>query len=296
MKRFDLVQYFELAEGLSRASAVYSAATAKGYDLFFSASGLPEKLNRMVAEDNDLQASKHIASELSAAIRAFINTHLMTDVKFDPTNLDSEFPSWKYINVSNAITALRTVYLAECRDIEVYSVGQISIYKLSHLVSSASTRIASELRKDVPQEALDEFDEAGRCLAFQLPTACGFHALRGLELMMGAYLRKFEPEASPKSWFDYIKAFQKLSEGTKGGLKPSPKVVAMLDRMRVLDRNPLMHPQDRLDTSAADMLFNLAAITVSEMARDISTRDVQAELPLEPAEEVLALPAAKAAE
>jgi hypothetical protein len=46
----------------------------------------------------------------------------------------------------------------------------------------------------------------------------------------------------------------------------------MLDRMRDLDRNPLMHPRDTLDVTQADMLFSLAAITVVEMARDMEER------------------------
>lgn len=117
-------------------------------------------------------------------------------------------------------------------------------------------------------------------MAFRLPTACGFHALRGLELMMGEYLGKFKTEASPKSWFDYIKELKKISDDNTAVNKPSPKFIAMLDRMRVLDRNPLMHPQDRLDTAGADMLFNLSAITVSEMARDLGSKEPQGELPL----------------
>lgn len=45
----------------------------------------------------------------------------------------------------------------------------------------------------------------------------------------------------------------------------------MLDRMKSLDRNPLMHPRDELDNSGADQLFSLATITVAEMIRDMRT-------------------------
>jgi hypothetical protein len=225
----------------------------------------------------------------------FITSNFAMDKDFNAERFEREFHSWEYGNIKEKITAFRTVFLAECRDIEVYSVSQISIYKTSHLVSAASTRIASELRPRVPPEALAEFDEAGKCLAFDLPTACGFHALRGLELMMGRYLRTFDTKANPKSWFDYIKAFETL-KGAAEGNKPSAKVVAMIDRMRELDRNPLMHPRDKLDTAAADMLFNLATVTVSEMARDLAFHDPQQEPQREPISSATLLQISSAAE
>jgi hypothetical protein len=281
LKRFDLVSYYELAEALSRAADTVNRDQNKGFNLYFNISDLPGRLDALVADDNGLHASKHLAKDLAIAIRHFIFEQFMLDGKFNPERFDADFDAWQYSGIKNKIMALRTVFLAECRDIEVYSVSQISIYKTSQLVSSASARISAELRRRVPSEALDEFDEAGKCLAFDLPTACGFHALRGLELMMGFYLRTFKADANPKSWFDYIKVFEKLNAAADADNRPSAKVVAMLDRMRVLDRNPLMHPQDRLDTAGADMLFNLAAITVSEMARDLAARDPQEELQLE---------------
>jgi hypothetical protein len=85
-------------------------------------------------------------------------------------------------------------------------------------------------------------DSAGKCLAFDLPTACGFHAVRGVELMILKYLKAFGTETRDlKTWFDYVKA---VSEAEADGRKPSKKVAQMLDRMRDLDRNPLMHPRD----------------------------------------------------
>jgi hypothetical protein len=118
---------------------------------------------------------------------------------------------------------------------------------------------------------MSEFDSAGKCLAFDLATACGFHSLRAVELMILRYLRAFDAKTDNlKTWFDYVKA---VEEAECEGRKPSRKVAQMLDRMRDLDRNPLMHPRDTLDVTQADMLFSLAAITVVEMARDMRQRE-----------------------
>ena len=85
-----------------------------------------------------------------------------------------------------------------------------------------------------------------------------------------------------RSWYDYIEAFKEL-EAEKNGIKPkypSPKVSAMLDRMRQLDRNPLMHPRDSLDEMSADTLFKLGIVTITELAKDMRDMTGQPELKL----------------
>ena len=52
----------------------------------------------------------------------------------------------------------------------------------------------------------------------------------------------------------------------------------MLDRMRQLDRNPLMHPRDSLDEMAADTLFKLGIVTITELAKDMRDMAAQPEL------------------
>ena len=54
----------------------------------------------------------------------------------------------------------------------------------------------------------------------------------------------------------------------------------MIDRMRELDRNPLMHPSDTLDEMSADGLFKLGIITITELAKDMRDMAGQKELKL----------------
>jgi hypothetical protein len=54
----------------------------------------------------------------------------------------------------------------------------------------------------------------------------------------------------------------------------------MIDRMRELDRNPLMHPSDTLDEMAADSLFKLGVITITELAKDMRDMAGQSEMKL----------------
>lgn len=273
MKRVNLLNYFELAETLHSAKQGLAPTTLKGGTIYFSIMSLPDRLTAFVADDNGFSACKHAASDLNQAIQKWINM-VVPNGQFSTEEFDREYQSWQYYEISRAIDTFRSVFQAECRDVDVYSVGQIGIYRTSALVSAGANILPQEFRARLPDGASEEFTNAAKCLAFDLPTACGFHALRGLELVMDEYLSAFGVvTAKFKSWNDYIVAAQKLVDDEKATLKPSAKVAAMLDRMRQLDRNPLMHPRDTLDTIGADQLFKLSAVTVVEMVRDMPKTD-----------------------
>lgn len=275
MKRVNLLEYYELAESLLAAKRVLSANSIKGGLIWINTSSLPTALDAFVRDDNGFSTSKTVARDLSSSIDSWIRRNIMdsnSPSSFINDSFEKDFASWQLDGIPGKIDAFRSVFAAECSEIDVYSVGQISIYKTSALVADGAGIIPLDIQPDMPVETLIEFNSAGRCLAFDLPTACGFHALRGLELVMDEYLRSFGVTAKMKSWNDYIRALDKLVQNPKAGSKPAPKVAAMLDRMRELERNPLMHPRDTLDAIQADMLFKLCAITVIEIARDMKTK------------------------
>lgn len=275
VKRVNLLEYFELAEALHGARRALIADKLRGGSVWVHTSDLPEKLKSFIRDDNGFTTSKRSATELCTTIETWIAENLMdgnSPKAFSTEKFDVEFSSWQMGGMSNKIDAFRSVFAAECADVDVYTVGQVSIYKTSALVSDGAGIIPSDIQPDMPVETLIEFNSAGRCLAFDLPTACGFHALRGLELVMDDYLKFFGVTAKMRSWNDYIKALDKLIEKPKGNAKPAAKVTAMLDRMRELERNPLMHPRDTLDAVQADMLFKLCAITVIEIAKDMKAK------------------------
>ena len=273
VKRVNLLEYFELAEALHAAKQSLRVEKIKGGAIWIATYELPAKLNVFIKDDNGFSTSKRAAKELADEVRVWTSRNLMNDGgKFSSEKLDEDFSDWQLSTITGNIDSFKNVSAAECGEVDVYSVGQISIYKTSALVSDGAGIIPVDIQSDMPVETLIEFNSAGRCLAFDLPTACGFHALRGLELVMDDYLRSFGVTSKMRSWNDYIKALDKLAQNPKPGSKPAPKVAAMLDRMRELERNPLMHPRDTLDAVQADMLFKLCAITVIEIAKDIKAK------------------------
>jgi hypothetical protein len=151
-------------------------------------------------------------------------------------------------------------------------------FDISLLLHKAEQNLHPSVMPFVGAPAVEEVKAAGRCFALENYTACGFHILRALEVVMADYYKLVSAKTKEfRSWYDYIEAFTKLEKSrTKRNSKyPSPKVAAMLDRMRQLDRNPLMHPRDSLDEMAADTLFKLGIVTITELAKDM--RDMAAE-------------------
>ncbi|MFC3225850.1 hypothetical protein ACFOGJ_01320 [Marinibaculum pumilum] len=274
MKKVDLIKYFNLGENLHVARRATSNDNMSVGDIWISIYYMPTLLREFIQDDNGFTTCKHVADELATMIEDWLHRFVFDNnspPQLKTDNFKQTLEPWHYTNISAKIDEFRSVFSAECRIIDVYSVEEISIYNTSRLVSKGSDIIPRQILSHLPDNVVSEFDNAGRCLAFELPTACGFHSLRGLELVMEKYIQHFGRSIkSLKSWNDYIREIEKLANDGKSTQKPSNKVSAMLDRLRELERNPLMHPRDQLDSVQADMLFRLCAITVVEIIRDIT--------------------------
>ena len=190
MKRINLFEYYDLAEQLVTAKQALDTESSKGGNLYFALMGLPEKLGAFVNENNGFSTCKHTATELKNLVSDWLARNVWDNqTDFSNNKFNEDFSGWQYRHIGTKIDTFRSVFEAECHSVDVYSVGQIAIYQTRDLVANASYTIPEEFRRGMSEEAIKEFDDAGRCLAFDLPTACGFHALRGTELVMDQYLR-----------------------------------------------------------------------------------------------------------
>jgi len=283
VKRLNVVDFYEIGFALNRLGTLINAnQKSTSVDAWYPVSTAADALDKFAGQDA-FQLARGEARSFSAALRAFMQSHILS--KNNEGNYvfkDSEVEPWNFYQLRTAMESFTHVFRAECRDNETYFIERKAIYDTAALVGRASNKIHSSIRPSVAKEALDEIDEAGRCFAVDSYTACGFHALRGLEIVMEDYYEAVTKKKSKfRSWYDYVKAFKTLasSRGKRKSKYPSPKVSAMIDRIREFDRNPLMHPRDTLDEPGADTVFNISIATITEMAKDM--RDLK-EKPEEP--------------
>jgi hypothetical protein len=282
MKRLEVLDLFELAETLSNANRTLTLEKGKAIDFYFTLNAVRQALIKFQKEQAAFSLSRDSATQVISGITTAMRANFFadeTEAKFkDDMNFESEVSGWVFYHVKNTLNEFRHVFSAECRKSETYFIEQKMGFDISLLLHKAEQNLHPSVMPFVGAPAVEEVKAAGRCFALENYTACGFHILRALEVVMADYYKLVSAKTKEfRSWYDYIEAFTKLEKSrTKRNSKyPSPKVAAMLDRMRQLDRNPLMHPRDSLDEMAADTLFKLGIVTITELAKDM--RDMAAE-------------------
>lgn len=148
-----------------------------------------------------------------------------------------------------AVVNVRTILLAELQRIDTYLVSKKGLFSAPSLIEDGAAMLPASLRTLMPQAADVDLKEAGKCLAFGLWTASGFHGLRAVESVTLAYMKKLGVTPSSRNWGAYVKDLRDA--------KADPAVIAVLDQIRQLHRNPLLHPEDSLDEAEAITLFGI---------------------------------------
>ena len=145
----------------------------------------------------------------------------------------------------------------------IYFVSQKGIFATTPLINSAENALTDDVREMVSDEAKEDLNQAGRCLAFAVATASGYHALRAVEKVARDYyqaiLRENPGQVTMKRVIDTLRSSEKADKKTMG----------ILDQLRDLHRNPIDHPDVFLQLPEALELFNVCTSAVSAMARQI---------------------------
>lgn len=165
---------------------------------------------------------------------------------------------------------LQAVVLADLQRLPVYSVPKQGIYDTDSLIEQAEFDIPEEYRIKLKPTTLADVQEAGRCLAFGVPTAAGFHIMRAVEDVLADYCDTVEidgakgvPLKKPgksKNWGDYTTYLKRSEE---------PDVVqthALLEPLGKYERNEIMHPERVLTENEAFRLFKEGQTAIERMA------------------------------
>lgn len=154
-----------------------------------------------------------------------------------------------------------------------YLVDQKGAYLTADLIERAEIIFSERVRKELSEAAIQDVRQAGKALVLELPTAAGFHMLRATESVIRAYYKAVVGKL-PKSrnWGVYVKDLK-----AKGA---DAKVVGVIDQLRELHRNPLMHPEETLSEDEAIVIFGLAQSVIVAMVGDIVRRTSKPTAPL----------------
>ncbi len=198
-----------------------------------------------------------VTKRASAELQQFYNKHI--HCQFDAT-LTSEQAS----ELAQIATNLRMTFTAEAQGIFAYIVAdkRIDTNKLLEDVPALFSPRTFQLMPDMAQY---DFKEAGKSIAYELPTAAAFHILRGTESTLRFYYCSYiqRRRLTTLLWRPMVTHLRKCK-------KPIPKILLdNLDNIAVNFRNPTAHPEYKYDIEEAQDLFNLCVDVNNRMISDL---------------------------
>jgi hypothetical protein len=176
-------------------------------------------------------------------------------------------PGWVPYEVQEAANEFETVLAAECQVLDTYLISKKGAYSTADLVEHAHRHIPEPTRRFVPQQTKDDFDQAGKCMAFDLATATAFHLLRGTEAVLRQYYEKVVPgpkraPAKMRNWGVYIRLL--VDNGADS------KVISLLTHLKDAYRNPVLHPEENYTDERAQVLFGVCVSAIAVMVEELT--------------------------
>src|SRR5712692_6640623 len=112
-------------------------------------------------------------------------------------------------------TQLRDTFAAETKGIFVYIVTDKRLDP-KKLIDGIPDLFAPGVFDTCPDVARYDFAEAGKCIAFERPTAAAFHLLRGIESVLRAYCKRYIRSApSGSAWGTMTNSLRSKTKGRR---------------------------------------------------------------------------------
>jgi hypothetical protein len=172
------------------------------------------------------------------------------------TNMEKKIGPLEVYSISNGFKTFETIMAAQLQSLSTYFVSRKLGYETPLLIEEAERLLPDAVRAEVP-EAISDIQQAGKCIAFEIPTAAGFHIVRATEAVIRKYYAVVvgkAPKPKMRNWGTYIKNLQ-----TAGA---DSRVTGFLDHIREAYRNPVLHPEETLSSQDAQVLLGVCVSAI----------------------------------
>jgi len=184
------------------------------------------------------------------------------------TDEDAKLTEEQAKALRDAIMTLRPTFAAEARGIFSYIVNEKRI-STEKLVGDITSIFSPDVFDKISDIAQYDFKEAGRCVAFERPTAAAFHLMRAVESVLKPYYKKYtRPAQNGLTWGQMTHALKNKQRGKK----PNPTTLNQVDHIRVAFRNPTQHPEKIYDIEEAQDLLFLCIDVTNRMVSEIHNK------------------------
>jgi hypothetical protein len=203
--------------------------------------------------------------ELRVTVRA-ADTLRKIQKELKETPQDAKLTQAQASKLSTAIQRLRETMEAELKGLNAYTISPKRL-DIDKLLSNIPSLFAPDTFDSLTAVAQYDLSEAGRCIAFERPTAAAFHLMRATEEVLRRYYCYFvkRDRMSPMLWYPMVQALQKHRRA-----KTNDVLHRNLDNIRLSFRNPTQHPDKVYDIQEAQDLFGLCVDVINRMQRAMS--------------------------
>lgn len=254
MIKLSLPYIYQLAENLEPLTRIPQIPGVKYRDIFISlmvAQSVLSNFNNNSVFASSVRTSRRLADKLISLIQE------ITQGDPDP---DREIDGFTIFQISNSFEQYKIALQAELEITPAFFVTQKGSHDTLSLLDDSVTLFPDSLRNKVP-EALFDVKEAGKAIAFDMPTACGYHLFRATESVVRRYysvLTNNAPALKVRSLGVYVKMLRSSKNGDE-------KILASLDQMTRLHRNPIIHPEIALSMDDALSIVGISRSVVTAM-------------------------------
>jgi hypothetical protein len=271
MQRLNEFRLYELAIHLHPLTLV--DGELKYADVWYAWFTARSELDSIFTE-RPLSVALPAASKLYEAINQVVPTDFSEAVNKVPTDgaADVVIPSFRVFRIAAAAKEFETILAAELQAMDTYLVSQKGSYRTPDLIERAEIIFPELIRKSLPETAISDIRQAGRCLALDTPTAAGFHILRAIESVMAVYYNKVLSKPMPtrmRNWGIYIKKLEDSGHA-------DAKITEFLKHIKNNYRNPITHPEVLLTSDEVEVLLGAATSAIRQMVLEIQRMDKKA--------------------
>lgn len=200
-----------------------------------------------------LRVSRDTGNELYAEINTILGDGKNND------RILGEFEVW---SLKYKRDAFKPVFMSEISTLPSFLVVEKEGFDIALLIEDGKKLFPASLATKAP-EALRDAMEVGKAIAFELPTAAGFHIFRVVE----AVLKRYWDHVSAKTDRPKLETIGTYAAALQDNKFGDEKVWESLKQLSKLHRNPLIHPEVILDVGEEIEILGISRSVVGAMLK-----------------------------
>jgi hypothetical protein len=148
----------------------------------------------------------------------------------------------------------------------IFQVSPKGVFDTRRLMNHADAAYEGYADR-LPPEAIADTKAAGRCLAFSLFTAAGFHIARATEAVIKQYMAAYNCVPIKKSQRNWGKYTVALTAANANEI-----IIHHITQLKDLHRNPITHPEVTLGMAEAIALQAMCQSVIQSMVGDMESK------------------------